>query len=48
VEELGVAGHVLGISGVGVDAVEEVGLLVIVRGEEDEVYAALKCLRSSR
>ena len=40
-QQLGFVGN-LGVAGVGVDAVQEVGLLVVVRGEEDVVDDALE------
>ena len=40
-QELGFVGD-LGVARVGVDAVQEVGLLVVVRGEEDVVDDALE------
>ena len=42
-EEAGFGGDE-GVAGIGVDAVEEVGLLVVVGGEEDVVYDSLKSL----
>jgi hypothetical protein len=43
-EELGVEGDLV-VSGIFVDAVEEVGLLVVVGGEDDIVDDSLEDLR---
>ena len=42
-EELGFQGH-LSVAGVSLDAVQEVGLFVVVGGEDDEIDDALESL----
>lgn len=37
-----------GVAGVGVDAVEEVGLFIVMRGEKDIVYDSLEDLEVFR
>lgn len=43
-EEVGIAGNVLIVAGIGMDAVEKVGLLVVMRREKDEVDCSLQSL----